>query len=101
MKGESENANSNAKQLSTLLVADDGQYVKEHYEQVDDPPIAHRHQPIYKPGDTGTCREQDKTNNPIMFQYVWHTHQKQYKKTGAQQLEGTEKGILLRFNPNL
>jgi hypothetical protein len=37
LKGESENANSNAKQLSTLLVANDGQYVKEHYEQVNDP----------------------------------------------------------------
>lgn len=86
MKGESENANSNAKQLSTLLVADDGQYVKEHYEQVDDPPIAHRHQPIYKPGDTGTCREQDKTNKSIMFNMSDTRIKSNNKKTGAQQL---------------
>ena len=38
-------------------------------EQIDDPHIAYRQQPVDKPGDTGAYREQDKTDNPERYQF--------------------------------
>ena len=37
-------------------------------KQIDDPHIAHRQQPVDKPGDTGAYREQDKTDHPKRYQ---------------------------------